>query len=102
VGTGRKFSELPVSEFACPPRIVEAVGGGVVEVVEGEDATFDCLFEAVPTPTVRWYSNGRLIPNNTFITLQRKFLIFEVTREILSPLLNYSPVCKREIVGEEL
>jgi hypothetical protein len=73
---GRKFSELPVSEFACPPRILESPRQ--VQVFEGENATFDCVFEAVPLPTVKWYLYGRPIANNTLISLHRKFLIFEV------------------------
>ncbi|OXA38001.1 Leucine-rich repeat-containing protein 4B [Folsomia candida] len=79
--SGRRFSELPVSEFACPPRIVWEGGGGggvrQVGVVEGDNATFDCAFEAVPSPVVRWYLFGRPILNNTILSFSRKFIIFE-------------------------
>lgn len=73
-----------MSEFACPPRIVWEGGGGggvrQVGVVEGDNATFDCAFEAVPSPVVRWYLFGRPILNNTILSFSRKFIIFEVSR----------------------
>lgn len=74
--TGKKFSELSVSEFACPPSILEATPTTPrqVRVTEGDNATFECVIESVPSPEVRWYWYNRLIENNTL----RKYIIYEV------------------------
>lgn len=34
-----------------------------VEVLEGEEARFDAHVDAIPEPTIDWYKNGELIPD---------------------------------------
>ncbi|CAL8078938.1 unnamed protein product [Orchesella dallaii] len=71
----QKFSDLAVTEFACPPRILDASQATPrqVKITEGDNATFQCVIESIPSPTVLWYWYGRPIANNTL----RKYIIFE-------------------------
>lgn len=71
----RPFSELPIEEFACKPEILPV--SRHVEAAIGENATITCRAEAVPTATINWYWNGRLLQNGTHFNSHQKVYIYE-------------------------
>ncbi|XP_072938716.1 uncharacterized protein kek1 [Epargyreus clarus] len=71
----RPFSELSIEEFACKPEILPI--NRIVDVGVGENATVVCRAEAVPSPNVNWYWNGRLLQNGSNFNSHQKIIIFE-------------------------
>ncbi|CAB3223544.1 unnamed protein product [Arctia plantaginis] len=71
----RPFSELPIEEFACKPEILHV--SRHVEAAVGENATIACRTEAMPSATINWYWNGRLLQNGSHFNSHQKIYIFE-------------------------
>ena len=71
----RPFSELPIEEFACKPEILLA--SRHVEASVGSNATITCRTEAIPSATINWYWNGRLLQNGSHFNSHQKIYIFE-------------------------
>lgn len=69
----RTFAELDVDDFACRPEIMPVVR--FIEATSGENATIVCKSSAVPSASVNWYWNGRLLVNGSaFSSYQRVWL----------------------------
>lgn len=71
----KPFSELPIEEFACKPEILPV--SRHVEAGLGENATITCKTEAIPTATISWYWNGRLLLNGSNLNSHQKIYVFE-------------------------
>lgn len=69
------FSELALDEFACKPEILPV--NKHVEAAVGENSTVVCRTEAIPSPNINWYWNGRLLQNGTNFNSHQKTHIFE-------------------------
>lgn len=71
----RPFSELPIEEFACKPEILPV--SRHVEAAVGENATITCRIDAMPSATINWYWNGKLLQNGSNFNSHQKIYIFE-------------------------
>ncbi|CRK86405.1 CLUMA_CG000220, isoform A [Clunio marinus] len=71
----KAFSELHVDDFACKPEMLPARRH--VEAVSGDNATIICRTGAIPSATITWYWNGRLLINNTAFSSYQKVHIYE-------------------------
>lgn len=69
----RTFAELHVDDFACRPEIMPVAR--FIEATSGDNATIVCKSSAVPSASVNWYWNGRLLVNGSaFSSYQRIWL----------------------------
>ena len=59
----RAFEAVPLSQFACPPRIRE--GARTVTAWSGDNVTLSCSVSASPEARVRWLWHGRLVANGS-------------------------------------
>lgn len=71
----KSFAELHVDDFACKPEILPVRRH--IEAVNGENATIICRTGAVPSATITWYWNGRLLNNNSAFSSYQKVHIYE-------------------------
>lgn len=71
----KSFSELHVDDFACKPEMLPVRRH--LEAVSGENATITCRTGAIPAASITWYSNGRLLNNNSAFSSYQKVHIFE-------------------------
>ncbi|XP_063621133.1 leucine-rich repeat-containing protein 24 [Cydia splendana] len=71
----RPFSELAIEEFACKPEILPVSRHVMADA--GGNATITCKTEAVPSASINWYWNGRLLQNGSHFNSHQKTYIFE-------------------------
>lgn len=71
----RSFAELNVDDFACRPEIMPVPR--YIEATAGDNATIVCRTSAVPSATVNWYWNGRLLVNGSSFSSAQRVWIFE-------------------------
>ncbi|OWR45154.1 putative kek1 [Danaus plexippus plexippus] len=71
----KPFSELSLEEFACKPEILPI--NRYVEATVGENATIVCRTEAIPSPNINWYWNGRLLQNGSSFNSHQRIFIYE-------------------------
>ncbi|XP_060530613.1 leucine-rich repeat, immunoglobulin-like domain and transmembrane domain-containing protein 2 [Cylas formicarius] len=71
----KSFAEIQMDDLACKPEILPV--SRYVEVFSGENATVACRANAVPSPHIKWYWNGRLLVNNSQFSSHQKIHIFE-------------------------
>ncbi|CAK1540502.1 unnamed protein product [Leptosia nina] len=72
----KAFSDLSLEEFACKPEILPV--SRHVEATVGENTTVICKTEAVPSASINWYWNGRLLQNGSNFNSHQRIHIFEV------------------------
>ncbi|KAL0267508.1 UNVERIFIED_CONTAM: hypothetical protein PYX00_009760 [Menopon gallinae] len=72
---GRTFAELSIDDFACRPEVLPM--SRYIEATTGENATVVCRVGAVPSASIHWYWNGRLLLNNSAFSAYQKVFIFE-------------------------
>ncbi|CAK1601046.1 unnamed protein product [Parnassius mnemosyne] len=71
----KPFSELSIEEFACKPEILPF--NRYIEAGVGENATLICRTEGIPSATINWYWNGRLLQNSSNFNNHQKIIIYE-------------------------
>jgi hypothetical protein len=62
---GRKFDRLDVDEFACRPEMVPT--SRQVDAYYNENATIDCVVQAVPEAEVEWFRGTEILRNGTVL-----------------------------------
>lgn len=71
----KSFAELQVDDFACRPEMLPV--RRTVNAVSGANATLECRAGAVPSAIITWYSNGRLLNNNSAFSNYQRVHIYE-------------------------
>lgn len=71
----RTFADLHVDDFACKPEMLPV--SRFIEATTGENASIVCRAGAIPSATVNWYWNGRLLMNNSAFSSYQKVYIYE-------------------------
>lgn len=71
----RTFAQLDLEDFACRPEI--RLDSRHVEATAGDNATVVCRVESVPEASISWYTNGRLLLNNSAFSSYQKVIINE-------------------------
>lgn len=71
----KSFPELQVDDFACKPEMLPVRRH--VEAISGENASIVCRTGAVPSASITWYWNGRLLNNNSAFSSYQKVHIYE-------------------------
>ena len=90
----RAFEAVPLSQFACPPRIRE--GSGKVTAWSGDNVTLSCSVSASPEARVRWLWRGRLVANGSVSQPPgTQYRVFEHGREEKTSMLTLQRVSER-------
>uniref|UniRef100_A0A182ITX6 Uncharacterized protein n=1 Tax=Anopheles atroparvus TaxID=41427 RepID=A0A182ITX6_ANOAO len=71
----KTFGELQVDDFACKPEMLPV--RRFIQAYSGENATIECRSSAVPSATVNWYWNGKLLVNNSHFSAYQRVLVYE-------------------------
>ncbi|ETN61313.1 kek1 [Anopheles darlingi] len=71
----KTFGELQVDDFACKPEMLPV--RRFIQAFSGENATIECRSSAVPSATVNWYWNGKLLVNNSHFSAYQRVLVYE-------------------------
>uniref|UniRef100_A0A182F5D2 Uncharacterized protein n=1 Tax=Anopheles albimanus TaxID=7167 RepID=A0A182F5D2_ANOAL len=71
----KTFGELQVDDFACKPEMLPV--RRFIQAFSGENATIECRSSAVPSATVNWYWNGKLLQNNSHFSAYQRVLVYE-------------------------
>nr|XP_040235683.2 uncharacterized protein LOC120957507 [Anopheles coluzzii] len=71
----KTFGELQVDDFACKPEMLPV--RRFIQSYSGENATIECRSSAVPSATVNWYWNGKLLVNNSHFSAYQRVLVHE-------------------------
>uniref|UniRef100_A0A182P6T4 Ig-like domain-containing protein n=1 Tax=Anopheles epiroticus TaxID=199890 RepID=A0A182P6T4_9DIPT len=71
----KTFGELQVDDFACKPEMLPV--RRFIQAYSGDNATIECRSSAVPTATVSWYWNGKLLVNNSHFSAYQRVLVHE-------------------------
>uniref|UniRef100_A0A182WH30 Ig-like domain-containing protein n=1 Tax=Anopheles minimus TaxID=112268 RepID=A0A182WH30_9DIPT len=71
----KTFAELQVDDFACKPEMLPV--RRFIQAYSGENATIECRSSAVPSATVNWYWNGKLLVNNSHFSAYQRVLVYE-------------------------
>ncbi|XP_058120486.1 amphoterin-induced protein 2-like [Anopheles ziemanni] len=71
----KTFGELQVDDFACKPEMLPV--RRFIQAYSGENATIECRSSAVPSATVNWFWNGKLLVNNSHFSAYQRVLVYE-------------------------
>lgn len=71
----RTFAQLQLDDFACQPEFMSMNRN--VQAFFGENTMIDCRASAVPSPTIRWYFNGRQMTNGSVLNGNQRIFVFE-------------------------
>ncbi|KAL5278890.1 kek1.2 family protein [Megaselia abdita] len=71
----RTFAQLQLDDFACQPEFMSMNRN--VQAFLGENTVIDCRASAVPSPTIRWYLNGRQMSNGSVYNGNQRIFVFE-------------------------
>ncbi|XP_076345112.1 uncharacterized protein LOC143244402 [Tachypleus tridentatus] len=84
---GLTWDIMNIDDFACPPNVI-----GVdtkISIVEGRNATLRCKIRAVPTATINWLWQGRVITNLSLMSFgQQMYLIQEEGKDLKESILT--------------
>ncbi|CAG9765462.1 unnamed protein product [Ceutorhynchus assimilis] len=72
----KSFNDVGLEDLACKPELLPI--NRYVEAISGGNATISCRVNAVPPAQIKWFYNGKLLMNNSFLGhQQQKLQIFE-------------------------
>ncbi|XP_058451976.1 uncharacterized protein LOC131430786 [Malaya genurostris] len=72
---GKTFAELHVDDFACKPEMLPV--RRYIQAFTGENASIECRTSAVPSASVNWYWNGKLLANNSQFSSYQRVYVYE-------------------------
>ncbi|XP_055595362.1 uncharacterized protein LOC129745975 [Uranotaenia lowii] len=72
---GKTFAELQVDDFACKPEMLPV--RRYIQAYSGENASIECRTSAVPSASVNWYWNGKLLVNNSAFSSYQRVYVYE-------------------------
>ncbi|KAA0198679.1 hypothetical protein HAZT_HAZT008705 [Hyalella azteca] len=87
---GKKFSDIDLDSFACPPQVL--VVGRNAQGKAGTNITAWCPVAGLPMPAVSWYLGDALIMNGSKVGSATAYIINEISEERGSLLLLSGPV----------
>ncbi|XP_055640922.1 amphoterin-induced protein 2-like [Toxorhynchites rutilus septentrionalis] len=72
---GKTFGDLHVDDFACKPEMLPV--RRYIQAFTGENASIECRTSAVPSASVNWYWNGKLLANNSQFSSYQRVYVYE-------------------------
>lgn len=71
----KSFKDLHLDDFACKPEILPSTR--FIESVTESNVSIICRANAIPTPHIKWFWNGKQLQNNSLNSLSSNIHIYE-------------------------